>query len=35
VRITDNDALAEVAADARERLSRALESLAPAAATQS
>jgi uncharacterized protein (DUF302 family) len=34
VQITDNDTLAEVAADARERLSRALESLTPAVAEQ-
>ncbi|TQM64746.1 DUF302 domain-containing protein [Humibacillus xanthopallidus] len=34
VRITANDALTEVAADARERLSRALESLTPATAPQ-
>jgi uncharacterized protein (DUF302 family) len=35
VRITDNDALVEVAADARQRLSRALDSLTPAVAEQS
>jgi uncharacterized protein (DUF302 family) len=34
VQITDNDALAEVATDARERLSRALESLTPTVAEQ-